>query len=279
MKGQLTALLDLDALLHIVANVQFSAGNRSKPLEVKQHVQRFVSNICTNATDKDVVMFYQMAGHTNFRNTILPEYKGHRTTSDAVACWKPTILETFKELGAIGLRYIESDDAQSILAQHIGYDKVVIVTGDKDMIQVPTMIYNPFKGKLSAPDRWGNYSVYEANRFFWKQVLAGDPTDMPSSMCGIEGIGMGKADKLCDRQAPFMEIIQDAYTKKYGAKEGLTRAVRTYRMVRLLKLEGNTYINEQAQSELEWLLEGYKDYVFDKNQTKIFGADPSNLFT
>ena len=53
MKGQLTALLDLDALLHIVANVQFSAGNRSKPLEVKQHVQRFVSNICTNATDKD----------------------------------------------------------------------------------------------------------------------------------------------------------------------------------------------------------------------------------
>jgi len=279
MRGNLTALLDLDAMLHIVANVQYSAGNRDKSLEVKQHVQRFVSNICTNATKKDVIMFYQKAGHTNFRNTILPEYKGHRTTSDAIACWKPTILETFKELGAVGLQHIESDDAQSILAQHIGYDKVVIVTADKDMIQVPTMIYNPFKGKLSAPDRWGNYSVYEANRFFWKQVLAGDPTDMPSSMCGIEGIGMGKAEKICDEQAPFMEIIQKAYTKKYGAKEGLTRAVRTYRMVRLLKLEGNAYINEQAQAELEWLLEGHKDYVISTNRPDVFAPDPTNLFT
>jgi 5'-3' exonuclease len=279
MSKNLTALLDLDAMLHIIANVQFSAGNRDRPLEVKQHVQRFVSNVCTNATEKEVIMFYQKAGHTNYRNIILPEYKSHRTASDAILCWKDVILEEFHELGAIGLQHIESDDAQSILAEHIGYDKIVVVTGDKDMAQIPGLNYNPFKGNLKPEDRWKNVNVYQANRFFWEQVLAGDPTDMPGALCGIEGIGMGKARKLCDNDLPFITIIQNAYKEKYGAA-GFDRANLTYKMVRLLRLDGNEYIGEEADKEISWLLQEYPKFIISATdkQSKVFSLNPLNLF-
>lgn len=280
MNKNLTALIDLDSMLHIIANVQYSAGNRDRPEEVRNHARRFIANICTNSTDKEVIMMYQTLDHTNFRNEILPEYKGHRTPSDAITLWKSTILEVYKEVGAIGLNHIESDDAQSILAEYIGYDRTVVVTGDKDMQQIPALFYNPYKKGLKGADRWYSMNVYQANRFFWMQVLAGDPTDMPGELCGIEGIGMGKADKLCDQQLPFATIVQNAYVNKYGV-DGFKRANRTYKMVRLLHLNNNDYINESAQEEIKTLLAVHGDYKVDvKNSNNpLFTLTASNLFT
>jgi 5'-3' exonuclease len=279
LEKQLTALLDLDAMLHIVANVQFSAGNRDRPMEVQQHVHRFISTVCTNATNKEVIMLYQKSGHTNFRNTILPEYKGHRTASEAILCWKDTILEVFQEVNAIGLQHIESDDAQSILAEHIGYDKIVVVTGDKDMKQIPGLNYNPYKANLTPEQRWKSVNSLQSERFLWEQVLSGDPTDMPSSLCGIEMVGPGKAKKLCDQDLPYPEIIKNAYSDKYG-EAGFARANLTYKMVRLLRLDENDYISEDANKEVSWLLEEYPKFAVstkDKN-SKIFAMNPLNLF-
>jgi 5'-3' exonuclease len=275
----LIALVDLDAMLHIIANVQYSAGNRDDADAVRNHARRFIANVCTNATEDKVILMYQKEGHTNFRNDILPEYKGHRTTSDAIALWKPTILEVYADIGAIGLQHIESDDAQSILAEHIGFDRTVIVTSDKDMHQLPAIFYNPYKANLKAEDRWSTMNIYEANRFFWMQVLTGDPTDMPGELCGIEGVGFKTADKMCDVQKPFLEIVKDEYSKKYGDK-GFERANRTYKMVRLLKLDNNTYINDKAAEEVNHILSHYGNYIQsigDKNNN-LFGDNPLDLF-
>lgn len=280
MSKPLTALIDLDAMLHIIANVQYSAGNRDRTADVKNHVRSFVSNICTNSKSKDAILLFQNKGHTNFRNEILPEYKNHRTASDAILCWKDTILETYLELGAIALQHIETDDAQSILAEHLGYDNIVIVTSDKDMVQIPGLIYNPYKKCSNYEERWKTVNKYEANRFLWMQVLSGDPTDMPSSMCGIEGIGMGKADKLCDNEKPFLKIIQEQYSKKYGEK-GFERANLTYKMVRLLRLNENNYINESASKELTYLIQNVNSFkILITNSTNLFDNNNnlSNLF-
>ena len=56
MIKNLTAIVDLDSMLHIIANVQYSAGNRDNSTDVKNHVRRFIANICTNATDKEVIL-------------------------------------------------------------------------------------------------------------------------------------------------------------------------------------------------------------------------------
>lgn len=249
-----TALIDLDAMLHIVANVQFSSGNRDNSAGVSNHICTFVKSIQENCKCTHALMFYQGIGHTNFRNELLPEYKGHRTTSEAIALWKPTILDTFKGLGAFELQSLESDDALSILAEKIGYNNVVLVSSDKDMKQVPGTHYNPFMTTNDQEARWKTFSIFEAERFFWEQVLMGDSTDMPNSMCGIPGVGPATASKLCDDDLLYADVIKNAYTKKFGAAEGYKRANLTYMMVRLLKLKFNSYISKAAQDEVECVL-------------------------
>jgi 5'-3' exonuclease len=277
--------MDLDSMLHIVAAVQYSSGNRDNPQAVKDHVHRFASTICKNCNSEEILMLYQNKGHKNFRNDILPTYKGHRVPSPQIILWKDTILEAFKELGAYALNRVETDDAMSVLAEHIGYDKVLLITADKDMKQVPTSFYNPFKAKMVWEERWTSSTIFEANAFFWHQVLAGDPTDMPSEFCGIEGVGMITAAKMCDNQDTFGTIIQREYTKKYK-QAGLSRASLTYKMVRLLRLSdlsGKSYANKESLEELHGLLEdkdrfimGIKDEVaalFAKTNPK-----PEDLF-
>jgi len=285
MMDKRLAILDLDSLLHIVAAVQYGSGNRDRPEVVKSHVHRFISTICKNTGSDDVLMLYQNKGHKNFRNEILPEYKGHRTPSPQILLWKDTIIEAFAEAGAYPLNVVETDDAMSVLAEHIGYDKTLLVTADKDMQQVPTQFYNPFKKNLTFEQRWGSASVYQANRFFWEQVLAGDPTDMPGELCGIEGVGMGKAKKMHDNDLGFQEVIAKEYTKKYG-KGGFSRANLTYKMVRLLRVSDleSTYANDESIEELKSLLADYsrffhrvKDAVADLFE-KTVKSDPTSLF-
>jgi len=246
-----TGLLDLDAMLHVVANVQFKSGNRSNESLVRNHVERFINTIKKNSVCKYSIMFYQKDKHKNYRNLILPEYKGHRVKSDAIKCWKPAILDTFKQLGAIGLNTLESDDACSIISKHIGYDKTVIISSDKDMIQVPTIHYNPFKkGEAVCTSRWLNQNESDAERFFWSQVLTGDPTDMPNALCGIEGMAYKTADVAIGERTDYLNIVKEEYTKKYS--NAMERAILTFNMVRLL--DGTTadkYAGVKALEEVE----------------------------
>lgn len=253
--SKLISILDLDSLLHIVAAVQFGSGNKDNPMKVKDHVHRFISTICKNSGSEEVILLYQTKGHKNFRNVILPEYKGHRTPSDQIIKWKDTIIEAFREAGGYALHHIETDDAMSILAELIGYDKVLLITGDKDMQQVPTSFYNPFKPNQKWEDRWGSADKFQANAFLWYQILTGDPTDMPSSLCGVEGVGMKTAVKLCDGDDPFGVTVQNVYNKKYG-EAGFARANLTYKMVRLLRLSDleESYACEDAIEESKLLV-------------------------
>ena len=178
------------------------------------------------------------------------------------------------------------------MAEAIGYDKVVIVSSDKDMFQVPTLHYNPYKIQpKNQPkiERWFNSEKFAANRFFRLQVLAGDSTDMPNALCGIQGIGMGKkigeegkAGKALDKpeydDLGFEKIIQLEYTKKYGAKEGFKRANVTYKMVRLLKLDHNGYINIKARTELATILATYDSYTQKPVSAtdQLFGGSTAN---
>ena len=75
---------------------------------------------------------------------------------------------------------------------------------------------------------------------------------MPSALCGIEGVGMKTAEKMCDNDEQFGVTIAKQYKKKYGLA-GLARASLTYQMVRLLTmkdLEGGSYANDLAIEEL-----------------------------
>jgi 5'-3' exonuclease len=253
-KGK-TALIDLDAMLHVVANVQLKAGNRDMPTTVKNHIRTFIANIEKSCGCQSSIKFYQGIGHKNYRNVIMPEYKGHRVPSEAIKLWKPTIMEAFKESGAHELKYIESDDAIALIAGRFNPKDIVIISSDKDMIQVPGTHYNPYKRNSKDPkDRWSIATYASASKFLWAQVLAGDPTDMPNALCGLPGVGVPTAFKMLDSydiDVPHRTVIQDAYTKKYGSKEGFIRANRTYKMVKLLTEHGCDYLIDHSDATLE----------------------------
>ena len=284
-------LMDLDAMLHTIAHVQYSSGNRSSIDTVKNHVKTFLGTVQKNSQCNSSIMFFQDIGFKNYRNDILPEYKGHRETPDAIKLWKPTIIETFKELGATGLKFIESDDLQSALAHKLGFTNVVITSSDKDMKQVPGLHYNPYKRNVTPEERWVNMSVDESRKFLYSQILAGDPTDMPNEFCGIQGVGMGtkgdyksgKAYKIVKagllEGLSYEEIVKNAYSSKYGEKEGYKRALVTMRMVRTLTgSPADSYTNANAQSELDTLLQksDYLDVKHKDNPGKLFNPTSSD---
>lgn len=277
-----TGLFDLDAMLHIVASVQYKSGNRNNISAVKQHVRRFINTVRKNAKCKEYLMFYQGLGHSNFRNDLLPSYKGHRTKSDAIKQFKSAVLDGFKEAGGIELQHLESDDATSIMAHHLGMDNVVIISSDKDMKQVPCIHYDPFKkGKIMDLSRWYASSPSFADKFFWMQVLAGDSTDMPNALCGIEGVGMDTAAKKIGKRKDYFKVVQEEYTKKYG-KAGFERALVTLRMVRLLDgSKKDSYANTKALQESEHIREIYKSHLVPLNDhaSDLFGRESLvNLF-
>ena len=280
IRGQdkLIGLLDLDAMVHVIAHGQYNAGNRDNAAAVRQHVFRFISTIKLNSKCSSFVSLYQKGGHKNFRNEILPEYKGHREPREAVTLWRPTIQDAFESSGALGLSTIESDDAQSVLARAIGPNKVMIVSSDKDMKQVHAQHYNPYK-KGSALDlsRWFYSSEKASNKFFWQQVLSGDSTDMPNSLCGLPGIGEKKAQKFLDecKDGNYLSVIQKKYTEAFGPKEGRIRAVRTMRMTRLLDgSPADNYASEAARDEVKYVIDNWKEFQVEKedNITALFGT-------
>lgn len=122
----------------------------------------------------------------NFRYEVLPTYKHNRKD---VA--KPILLQELRQY-AIDVYpskvkpKLEGDDVLGILAtKHPG--KYIIATIDKDLRQVPGEHYNWNK------DERFTVTEKEGMRWFFRQVLTGDPGD---GYTGCPGIGAVKAEKI-----------------------------------------------------------------------------------
>ncbi|MCK5788490.1 MAG: hypothetical protein KAH32_05805 [Chlamydiia bacterium] len=244
------AIIDLDPLVHIVANRHYSGGNHDDDAAIISNVHSMVRHILKNANCSHYVMFFQGTGFKNFRMDIMPEYKAHRLKNEATTLWKPVIFQTLRDLGAFELKTIESDDALRILQIKLLEEEVdyVIVENDKDLAMLPGLHYNPYKPRLL--NRFHVYSFEDSYLSRWSQVLSGDPTDMPNALCGIAGMAtqkidwdkpaneqkLGKAQKFLMNLEPkdyYIETIK-LYILKYGFIEGMQRCKLTYQMTSLL---------------------------------------------
>ena len=188
MKKRLS-LIDLDTLLYIVAYVQWNQGNKDNKEQVKLHVKEFINTILLNTRADLYSAVYQDNKHNNFRKYFYPDYKRNRPPApEFILLWKDTILEAFQEVKAVGTKIVESDDVLNI-----GYNRykeeydLIIVSGDKDLNQIPGEHYNPRtnKGYFVSTDE----AVYN----LFMQVLTGDTTD---NIKGVPGIGKVKAAKV-----------------------------------------------------------------------------------
>jgi hypothetical protein len=94
-----------------------------------------------------------------------------------------------EEHGASISYTIEADDALGIALTDNNRNNVdcVLVSIDKDLLQVPGLHYNFVKKEFTR------VSPYDGLRFFYKQCLIGDKAD---NIKGVEGIGEVKAERL-----------------------------------------------------------------------------------
>lgn len=140
---------------------------------------------------------------SNYRKKVLPSYKGNRKGE------RPVLLYDMKD--AIANHYevqrwatLEADDVMGIMStEPQTKEKRCIVSIDKDMATIPGYLWNPNKSEKPI-----KISRADADRFFLKQTLMGDPTD---GYIGCPGIGPKKADEILD--GCYLERFEREITK------------------------------------------------------------------
>lgn len=151
-----------------------------------------------------------LTGKGNFRYDIATtaEYKGNRKEVE-----KPQHLESIrkhmvKNWEAIVSKGEEADDLIGIAATKGGKESI-IVSIDKDMLQIPCRHYNPNKKEFTVVDD------FDGLKFFYTQILTGDRAD---NIKGIYGVGPAKANKMlmdCQTEADLYEEC----LHQYGGEE------------------------------------------------------------
>lgn len=122
----------------------------------------------------------------HFRRFLWPSYKATRTQA------KPPMLEDAKDYIRDSYYYaamegLEADDVMGILATAPGNENSIIVTIDKDLLQIPGSLCNPQTAKFhQITESDGHYMMCY-------QWLVGDSSD---NYPGLPGIGPVKAKKF-----------------------------------------------------------------------------------
>jgi 5'-3' exonuclease len=124
-----------------------------------------VERILDSWNNPDYLM--ALSGSDNFRKKLYPEYKANRDPND-----RPRYLHEVREyfikyFGAIVADGMEADD---LVAEHIN-DESVVISNDKDYLQIPGTIYNPWKNEAIT------VTQEMADLNFWVQVCTGDQSD------------------------------------------------------------------------------------------------------
>jgi len=178
--------------------------------EVKQLVRdRFTWYMAETKADELIVCL--TCPVSNWRNKVLPSYKGNRKGTE-----RPLLLEPIKQFMAEEYKSfrkptLEADDCLGILSTHpkLISGKKIIISEDKDLKSIPGWLWNPAKDKKP-------YLITPEVADYWHmlQTLMGDTTD---GYKGCPGVGKVTADELL--KEPYL-LVPYEYEFKRGKRKG-----------------------------------------------------------
>lgn len=154
----------------------------------------------------------------NFRKALYEGYKRNRNPRAkpiGLGHAKKYMIERY---GAKVKDALEADDVLGILAtmKHDAAEKRIIVTIDKDLLQIPGRHFNPDTGLKRM------VSVEQGDRMFFTQCLTGDSVD---NYPGCKGVGPKGAEKILDADGePWPKIIAAYEAKGFDEAFALTQA-------------------------------------------------------
>ena len=172
--------------------------------KVDDLINKSVEDILWEPTDSDYKVFLTGKGNFRYDIAVTHVYKGNRKDVE-----KPRHLEgirkhLIKQWSAVVSKGEEADDLIAIEATK-NLDDTVVVSVDKDMLQIPCTHYNPTRGSFKK------VTEFEGLKFFYTQILTGDRAD---NIVGLYGVGPAKGSKIledCESEADMYEECLRAY--------------------------------------------------------------------
>lgn len=240
-----TALVDADLLVYRLAFGQKDKSPEDAVAALDETIYRILERV-----GADYNLFYLTDSKSNFRLQVDPNYKAGRPPKpELYEVLKHHLVDCWCAEVCIG---IEADDALSLENVNTEEHSSVIVSIDKDLLQVPGMHYNFVK------DEFMEVSPFLGIYNFYTQVLVGDSVD---NIKGCKGIGKKKAAKLLDTCATEEEMynaVKEAYFDaqvkenkpwniEYNTDAANTAMYDTARLVWLLSKDRTNLILERHQ--------------------------------
>ena len=166
----------------------------------------------------EMILFF--SDSKNFRKDIQKNYKGHRNRKKP--CGYRRVINKLKdEYPVIKMAGLEADDSMGVYAtKNTGN---IIVSPDKDMKQIPGMLWNFEESTLINPKEGAKWHLI--------QSIAGDNTDGYS---GIPGFGVKRAVALFEEKGYSWKTVVNAFKEK-GLSEDI--ALENARLAKILTTE------------------------------------------
>jgi len=237
--SKVTLLLDADIIAYKFAAMaeetfEFDEGIKLKAVAVDEVIiagmKAYIEQLLVNLNADDFKVCLSCPSKENFRLDVLPDYKSNR--KDIVRPEKLAFcrnwLEDFYAPKIYKRDTLEADDVMGILATaKIIKGTKIIVSEDKDLKQIPGLLFNPRKDVTPRM-----VSEEEGDYYFYTQILTGDATD---GYKGLPGIGAVKADKILQAaEGNYWEAIVQAYESKGLTEEDALVQARVARICRAI---------------------------------------------
>lgn len=171
-----------------------------------------------------------------FRYDILPTYKANRQFTRRPAPLAPLVskIKDRKPWTVAAVKNLEADDVCGIMAGHIqaqGKKETLIVSKDKDLLQIPGLVYVPH---VDGSTEIIEVTQESGDRMHLFQTLCGDSVD---HYTGCPGIGKKRANAILDKCAHSSIPAQWEWVVQAFKNKGLTEeyALTQARVARILR--------------------------------------------
>ena len=208
-------------------DVVIAQSNFSQTLKV---FERELKKIQTAMMDDEVILYF--SSPKNFRKEIFPDYKGHRNRRKPLG-YKRLVNHCRDNYNVVIRKTLEADDSIGIDATAWASTDNIIVSPDKDMRQIPGVLWD-------LSNAVEEITKEDGDRWHLIQALAGDATDGYS---GCPGIGVKRAsDILKNKHATPWEAVCNAYIERGLSDDD---ALMNARLAKILQHEDYDYDKQQ----------------------------------
>ena len=191
--------------------------------------ERELRKITTAMMDDEIILYF--SSPKNFRKEIFPDYKGHRNRRKPLG-YKRLVNHCCDNYNVVIRDTLEADDSLGIDATAYPSTDNVLVSPDKDMRQIPGILWD-------MTNDVEEITKEDGDRWHLIQALAGDATDGYS---GCPGIGVKRASDILNKHKSPWSAVCKAYEDKGLSDDD---ALMNARLAKILQHEDYDYDKQQ----------------------------------